>query len=96
MEKIYSEDQKHLLTSAEDRLKHPFTQKFFEYITWKVNLCDDVLLWKTMLKDLQTWYIENIDEIKYSKSTILRDLRTELEDIKQYPEKLIKNTWVIN
>lgn len=96
MEKIYSEDQKHLLTSAEDRLKHPFTKKFFEEIDGKIAMCDDVLLGKLMLKDLHTWYVENIDEIKYSKNAILRDMRTQLVDLKEYPNKLIKNTWVIN
>lgn len=95
MDKVYTDDQKNLLTSAEDRLKHPFTKKFFEEIDGKISMCDDVLLGKLMLKDLQTGYIENIDEIKYSKSSILRDMRTQLIELKEYPNKLNKNMWVI-
>jgi hypothetical protein len=96
MKKILSDEQKNLLTSAEDRLRHPFTKKFFEELDSKIGLCEDILLGKTMLKDLQTGYIENIDEVKYSKSSTLRDIRTQLIELKQYTTKLEKQTGVIS
>jgi len=64
----------------EDRLK-----ELDMYIHWEADMINP-----------NTWYIENLDEIKYSMWKVLRTEWKMLNDLIKKPEEIIKTTWIFS
>lgn len=96
MQKIYSDDQKHLLQSMDDLKNHPWWKIISNIIKARIDELDWYLLWKVEMKNPQTWFIENLDEVKYSTNKVLRAERIILDQLLSKPDEIIKHTWIIS
>lgn len=96
MEKHFTDDQRNLLSSMEDLEKHPWWKHILGIIEARIKELDLFLLWEIDMRNLQTWYIENLDEVKYSMNKVLRNERKILSDLAKKPQEIIKTTWIIS
>ena len=96
MEKIYSQDQKNLMSSAEDWAKHPFTQRLLSSIDDRIKELESYLNGDMEMRDKESWFIKNIDKIEYSMCSVLRAELQAIKSIKNYPETVTKYLWILS
>lgn len=86
MEKVLTVDQKNTLVAVQETMKSPWRKIIEEFIIASIKAREDILLWKSK--------VEWLDDIKYSRNTILREELTAYYGIKNYAELLEKELGV--
>lgn len=90
MKKILTEEQRRMSMVLDTFNNSEWWRIIKETIENRLNETKAVLLWDMKLQDeFSPWKIMNIDEIRYSKASKLRDEKKLLEDILNLPNKLM-------
>lgn len=94
MEKILSEDQKRLVNVCASLKDNAWWQTLVKEFNQRADECRNILLGnKKIVNQEDPTKSENLDEIKYSMNSILRKELKTIEDLINYPEKLINSLW---
>lgn len=90
MEKILTEEQRRMSMVLDTFNNSEWWRIIKEVLEKRLNDMKSILLWDMKLQDdFIPWRILNIDEIRYSKASKLRDEKKTLEDILNLPNTLM-------
>lgn len=90
MEKILTEEQRRMSMVLDTFNNSEWWRIIKEVLEKRLNDTKSILLWDMKLQDdFIPWRILNIDEIRYSKASKLRDEKKTLEDILNLPNTLM-------
>lgn len=87
MEKILTQDQKHIGIALEELVKTPWRKLLEEYVKDNIKSREDMLLGKTVVN-------VNLDEVKFNQSTVIRWELAMLYSIVDYPTNITKKLGV--
>jgi len=93
MKRELTREQQILAQQLTDLKENSWWKIIMEKVDERLEYIQKILTWEIDIQDKEKpSQIENLDEIKYSKSSILRAEHKVLLDIKTLPDKLVK--WV--
>lgn len=84
MEKITTSEQRQEISIMEELEKQQWRKMILEFINESIKVRTGYLLWDIPPAD-------NIDEVKYSRSMVLREELKILKSIADYPTNILKN-----
>lgn len=88
MERALTADQKNVSMALEELVKTPWRKIVEEYINANIKKRENILLGKEKVEI-------NLDEIKFSQSTVIRWELAMLYNIVEYPNSYTKKLWII-